>query len=145
MRRVLSLLKLSGLVIDLNESRDYFSFLIILNVFTLIISYFLQLQFIYILLIAIVLIIQLIRVERHKLPHPDLEKIIYNGSEWCLQYRDGKQISYSHVKIRLDAGFLFIVAFCNKFKFTNLVIFNDQLAADTRRIIYVLEKVANKA
>lgn len=145
MRRVLSLLKLSGLVIDLNESRDYFSFLIILHVFTIIIGYFLQLQLIYILLIAVLLTLQLIKVSRNKLPHPELATINYNGKEWCLQYRNGKRVTYSRVKIRLDAGFFFIVAFCNQYKFTNLVIFNDQLTPNSRKIIYVLEKVANKA
>lgn len=84
------------------------------------------------------------KVARHKLPHPSLQSLNYNGADWCLLYRDGNQKRYKQIKIRLDAGFLFIVAFRNRLKFTNIVIFNDQLLPEIRKIIYVLEKVANK-
>lgn len=144
MRKVLGLLKLSGLVINPNKSWDYWLFLLTINIGIVLLGYLLNLQIQYVFLLASFLLCQAIITCRSRLPHPELESVSYNGRNWTLKFKNGDVDNYQRIKIRLDAGFFSVIAFYKQRKFKNIILFNDQLTPVERRIIFVLEKVSNK-
>ena len=111
----------------------------------MVLSYLLDLQMQYVSLIAFVLIWHSLKISRVRLPHAELQTVIYTGRNWLLKFKNGDVASYQEIKIRLDTGFFCVIAFCNKPKFKNIVIFNDQITVAERRMLNVLEKVGNKA
>ncbi len=141
MKRVLSLLKLSGLVINLDKSRDYFLLLLIINVFIVLLSYSANVEGKYVLLLASILFLQIIKVSKIKKPHPDLESLSYTGKHWSLKFRDGRIEDFTKLKIRLDSGFFSVIALYGGTVTKNIVIFNDQISADNRRHMYILAKL----
>lgn len=140
-RRVLNLLKLSGLVISFDKSRDYFVLLIIINLLVLFISYSQDVEIQYIAFIFCAFIVQLLKEFKHKKPHPDLDSIMYNGKYWVIKYRDGTLSNFTKIKIRLDTGFFILIAFYDGKITKNIVVFNDQISAMENRHLHILAKL----
>ncbi len=137
------MLKLSGLVINFDKSRDYFALLIIISIFGVLLSYSADVEIKYVYMFAIILFLQIIKASKTRMPHPELESISYTGRDWSIKLKDGGVYKYDKIKIRLDSGFFILVAFYNGKKSKNIVIFNDQIPDISRRHMFLIAKVCN--
>ena len=135
------MLKLSGLVINFDKSRDYFTLLIIIHLTTIFISYSADIEFKYIVFFSCALIMQIFKEYKHKKPHPDIEGISYNGKSWALKSSDGIVKNFSKIKIRLDTGFFILIALYDGRINKNIVVFNDQISNMERRHLHILAKL----
>lgn len=142
MRRVLNLLKLSGLVINFSKSRDYFLLLLCINIFTVFLCFSAEVELKYVAILACVLVIQIIKEYKIQKPHPNLDSIIYNGKYWAVKLHNGNLESYTKFNIRLNTGFFtFITFYAENKPNKNIVIFHDQISIMHRRHLYILAKL----
>lgn len=135
------MLKLSGLAIQPNKSRDYILALIVINIVIIFLSISLEVEIKYVLILITILFLQIIKEFKNSKPHPDIDTISFNGRYWSIKSCDGLIKIYSKCKIRLDAGLLIFVTFYDAGKIKNLVIFKDQISDDQRRYIYIVAKL----
>lgn len=135
------MLKLSGLVIDIGKSRDYFLLLVIINVFTVLLCCALAVETKYVVGFSCILLLQLYKESKNKKPHSEIKNISYTGKHWSINLQNGNFKNYSKIKIRLYTGFFILIAFFDGSKIKNIVIFNDQISALHRRYIHIIAKL----
>lgn len=136
------MLQLSGLVINLSNSKDYLLLLIVVNTMVVLLALGAEVELKYVFLITSILLWQIIKHLKIGKPHPEIHSIIFTGKDWVLKANDGNLQTYTKLKIRLDSGFFAVVTFytvVNSKK--SLVIFNDQMAATQLKHLYILAKL----
>lgn len=86
----------------------------------------------------------MISIIKNKTPHPIYSALTYQGGYWLLHSFLAKPSKFTSAKVRFDAGlFLFIVLVGEASKKT-LIIFNDQLSAEQKRKLRLIEKLITK-
>jgi hypothetical protein len=136
------LLKLSGLVINIAKSRDYFLLLVNINIVTIFLFYVAEVELKYVFAISCAFILQIIKEFKTQKPHPELESIIFDGKSWLIRLNDSHLHTYTKFKIRLNTGFFSFITFYAKSKPNkNVIVFHDQISNMHRRHLYILAKL----
>jgi hypothetical protein len=72
-------------------------------------------------------------------PQPKWMQLIYREARWWLYDDQGREMEYASARIRYQVGVLMCLELRSKTHKQRLFLFNDQLSAEERRALYLLQ------
>ncbi|MDF1757045.1 MAG: hypothetical protein P1U74_01930 [Legionellaceae bacterium] len=132
----------SNLTINLHRSRDYLIFGVAVNLFVLVLMYCAEIPFKYIFGSICLQAWPMLDICQTKLPHSNILKLAYYQKHWFLYHKNGQELEYEKVQIRLDTGLFMLISLSGINKRKNLIIFYDQICDDERRRLNIIEKIS---
>lgn len=109
--------------------------------FALLALYVVNFSYLCLMVVCCILSWPMLIILRNRMPHPDLHKLSYHRQFWLLHTRNGQEIKYEKIQIRLDTGFFMLIALRGINRRRTVVVFYDQITKSECRMLHIIEKI----